>query len=117
MLGLLRDYLSTSLQQRLADTACFMLGGVLAQQEHMLRATRMEHWPLDAVMHMDALVQLYSQLLSQVGGWWAYRYIINIYTADSAPTAPPIPYRTHAEESLLSRIHLALSNPSHLRLS
>jgi len=55
-----------SQQVHLADTACFMLGGVLAQQEHMLRSIRMEHWPLEAVSHMDALVQLYVHLLGQV---------------------------------------------------
>lgn len=43
-----------------------MLGGVLAQQEHMLRSTRLEHWSFEAVLHMDALVQLYEQLMSQV---------------------------------------------------
>lgn len=66
LLLLLRGYLHMSQQPQLADTACFMLGGVLAQQEHMLRATRMEHWPLEAVLHMDALVQLHTQLLGQV---------------------------------------------------
>lgn len=68
---LLRDYLEACQHPRLADTACFMLGGELAQQEQLLRATRMEHWSLDAVLHMDALVQVYSQLMSQVRSIYA----------------------------------------------
>lgn len=67
LLLLLRDYLRASQQPQLADTACRMLGGVLGQQEHLLRCTRLEHWSLEAVVHMDALIQLYTQLLGQVG--------------------------------------------------
>jgi hypothetical protein len=67
LLLLLRDYLRASQQPQLADTACRMLGGVLGQQEHLLRSTRLEHWSVEAVVHMDALVQLYTQLLGQVG--------------------------------------------------
>lgn len=66
LLLLLVDYLRILHRTKLADTACFMLGGALAQQEHMLRSTRVEHWPWEAVQHMDALVQLYAQLLQQV---------------------------------------------------
>lgn len=69
LLLLLRDYLRASRQLQLADTACFMLGGVLAQQEHCLRQVRLKHWSVDTVLHMDALIQLYTQLLDQVG--WA----------------------------------------------
>jgi hypothetical protein len=66
LLLLLVDYLRILHRTTLADTACFMLGGALARQEHMLRSTRVEHWPWEAVQHMDALVQLYAQLLQQV---------------------------------------------------
>jgi hypothetical protein len=66
LLLLLSDYLGASQQPQLADRACFMLGGVLAQQEHLLRGLRMQHWSFEAVMHMDALVKLYAQLVGQV---------------------------------------------------
>lgn len=52
----------------LADTACNMLAGELVRQEHALRAVRMAHWSWEAMQHMDGLVQVYAQLLTQASG-------------------------------------------------
>jgi hypothetical protein len=84
LLLLLRDYLQASRQPQLADTACFMLGGVLAQQEHCLRQVQLKHWSIGALLHMDALIQLYTQLLNQVT-WMA-----GLHTVSHASNRQPI---------------------------
>jgi hypothetical protein len=65
VLCLLGDYLRACDQPQLANTACFMLGPVLVQQEHMLRAVRMELWSWAAMQHMDGLVRVYAALMAQ----------------------------------------------------
>jgi hypothetical protein len=68
VLLLLRDYLRYSRRPTLVDTACSVVGRALAQQEHMLRSNRVALWSWPAVLHLDALVQLYAEMVVQVIG-------------------------------------------------
>jgi hypothetical protein len=90
LLLLLRDYLQASKQPQLADTACFMLGGVLSQQEHCLRQVHLKHWSVEALLHMDALVQLYTQLLGQVSLNGSIACLVSCLELSAHHTAAPI---------------------------
>lgn len=63
---LLTTYLADASRPGLVDTVCTVLGSTLGQLEHMLRCARVSLWSWAAVGHMDALVQLYTELVQQV---------------------------------------------------
>lgn len=63
---LLRDFLVQASRPHLVDLTCSMIGRALGQQEYMLRSSRVALWSWPAVRHMDALVQLYTELMRQV---------------------------------------------------
>eukprot|EP00775_Hariotina_reticulata_P006738 gene6738-6958_t len=78
VLLLLRDYLRYSRRPTLVDTACSVVGRALAQQEHMLRSNRVALWSWPAVLHLDALVQLYAEMVLQVQSAVAADFLLEL---------------------------------------
>ncbi|KAF8065888.1 hypothetical protein HT031_002949 [Scenedesmus sp. PABB004] len=86
---LLRDLLRLSARPLLADTACAVLGGALAQLEHGLLACRVWLWPWHAVLAMDALVQLHTELVRQARSPAAIGFLLSALGASQPGGATP----------------------------